>query len=1033
MRNMKQVKWMVAVLMIAVLPWGVTLAQETSASINGTIVDSSGNVLSGATVIVTHEPTGQVKTLTTNDSGRYSARGLRVGGPYKIEVRNSGYSDAEEGNVFIKLGEDRAINAVLVEDAISLDTVTAVGVAAQSATFNPDNMGSGSSFSQEQITNLPTVDRDIKDYVRLDSRVNLKDQGFDREGISVSGVNNRFNNISIDGVGIGDPFGLEAGGSPGLSQPFSLDTIQELNVQLSPYDVTLGNFTGANINAITKSGTNEFSGRVSGFFGNEDLQRDDADFSKEIYSVSVGGPIIKDRLFFFIAYEKEETTTLAPNTDVDTAQIQQIADIALNTWGFDAGSFNPPSDLVTEEESVIVKLDWNINDYHRASFKYQNNEDSQPVFPDFTNTRAALSSHWYSNNFENKSYNLNLYSDWTPNFSTEIRVSNTEFDKIPGLNARLPEVEIRGINVLNDDGSVDGTFGRVYLGTEEFRHANTLNAVTDNIYIEGEYFMGNHTLTFGVDWREQDLDNVFVFSSLGKYVFDNIEDFQNGIHDFYQYRIGSDPANPFPGADWAWNNTALFIQDNWAVNDRLTLQYGLRYDKPDTDDRPRFNQDFQNAFGFANNGVVSEGTLQPRIGFNYDMSDDRYMQLRGGVGVFTGGTPNVWLSNSFTNTGGDVNVFRDFGSGVIFTPDPDNQPIFEGNAVQDVDVLDPDFNIPTVLKSNLAVDVELPWYGLIGSVELEYIQAQDAVFFQHLNLGDPTGTAPDGRLSYLCNPNDFSNVRGDARCNNNSDFNDVLFLTNTSQGETKRATVSLELPQTEHWYAKASYTYTDATEVNSGTSSRAISNWNNTPAINPNEATLSTSAYEIENAFTFFVNYQNMFFGDNYTNIGLVWISQDGEPFSYTFDSDFNGDGVDDNDLVYVPLPDEYVLTDPSQAAEFESFLQSSGLAQYRGRVAPRNAFKAPRVNTWDLNVSQELPAWGPVRATVFFNVKNLGNLLNSDWGKSFVGGFDGEDVYALDSYADGVYTLDWNGPTNLNERRLASQWRAQLGFRLDW
>jgi len=238
MRNMKQVKWMVAVLMIAVLPWGVTLAQETAASINGTIVDSSGNVLSGATVIVTHEPTGQVKNLTTNDEGRYSARGLRVGGPYKIEVRNSGYADAEEGNVFIKLGEDRTIDAVLVADAIALDTVKAVGVAAQSATFNPDNMGTGTSVSQEQITHLPTVDRDIQDYVRLDSRVNLRSFG---NGISVSGVNNRFNNISIDGVGIGDPFGLEAGGSPGLSQPFSLDTIQELNVQLSPYDVTLSN------------------------------------------------------------------------------------------------------------------------------------------------------------------------------------------------------------------------------------------------------------------------------------------------------------------------------------------------------------------------------------------------------------------------------------------------------------------------------------------------------------------------------------------------------------------------------------------------------------------------------------------------------------------------------------------------------------------------------------------------------------------------------------------------------------------------
>ena len=1016
MRNMKQVKWVVAILMIAVLPWGVTLAQETSASINGTIVDSSGNALSGATVIVTHEPTGQVKTLTTNEEGRYSARGLRVGGPYNIEVRNSGYSDAEEGNIFIKLGEDRAIDAVLVADAIALDTVTAVGVAAQSATFNPDNMGTGTSISQEQITNLPTVDRNIQDFVRLDSRVNIRSFG---EGISVSGVNNRFNNISIDGVGIGDPFGLEAGGSPGLSQPFSLDTIQELNVQLSPYDVTLSNFTGANINAITKSGTNEFTGRVAGYFSSDDLQRDDDKFTREVYSVSAGGPIIKDKLFFFLAYEKEEQTRLLGESGVDTALAQQVADIASSVYGINAGGFNAPTDLVTEEESIVVKLDWNINDYHRASFKYQNNEDSQPIFPNTGSRDISLSSHWYTNNFENKSYNLNLYSDWTANFSTELRISNSEFDKIPDLNARLPQVEVEV-----------GNGQSVWFGTEEFRHANELNVVTDNVYLEGNYFMGDHTLTFGVDWREQDIRNLFISQALGLYEFASIDDFANGIHSAYEYNQGTN--EPMPEANWAWENLGLFIQDNWTVNDRLTMQFGLRFDKPSTNDKPRFNQDFFDAYGFANNNVVSEGTIQPRIGFNYDMSDDKYMQLRGGVGVFTGGTPNVWLSNSFTNTGGDLTFYRSRGfddDGFIFSPDPDNQPILAGSSRQNVDVLDPDFKIPTVLKSNIAVDAELPWFGLVGSVELEFIKAQDAIDYQHLNLGDPTGTLPDGRLVYW---DDVAGLSG-SRANANSDFNDVIYLTNTSKGETKRATVSLELPQTEHWYAKASYTYTDATEASAGTSSRAISNWNNTPAFNPNQALAATSAYEVENAFVFTTTYQNMFFGDNYTNIGLVWISQDGEPFSYTYSNDVNGDGIRDNDLFYVPNPNEYVLSDPAEAAAFETFLRSSGLAQYRGRVAPRNAFKAPRINTVDLNVSQELPAWGPVRATLFFNVKNLGNLLDSDWGQIQTAGFDGEDIARLNGLEDGIYELDWNGATRFFTNRTASQWRAQVGFRLDW
>ncbi len=1019
MRNMKQVKWVVAILMIAVLPWGVTLAQETSSSVNGTIVDSSGNALSGATVIVTHEPTGQVKTLTTNSQGRY-ARGLRSGGPYNIEVRNGGYSDAEEGNIFIKLGEDRAIDAVLVEDAIALDTVTAVGVSAQSATFNPDNMGTGSSFSQEQITNLPATDRDVRDFLKLDSRVNLRDFG---GGISVSGVNNRFNNFSVDGVGANDPFGLEAGGFTGLSQPFSLDTIAELNIQLSPYDVTLSNFTGANINAVTKSGTNEFSGRVSVYYGDESIARTDEDFANEVFAVSVGGPIIKDKLFFFLSYEQEERTRLANDTNVDSADLIRIRDIASRVWGIDAGGFNPINQN-QEEESLLIKLDWNINESHRAAFRYTTNEDNAPQVPNFGGRDASFSSSWYVNNFQNDTLALNVYSDWTANLSTEFRYSNSTFDKVPQFTTPLrPQIDINGIS----------TGGDVLLGRDSFRQANVLGVEVDKLYLEANYFAGNHTITFGVERTEQNNSNLFVNSSAGSYSFDNIDDFETGFYDFYEYRIGTDPNVPFPVADWSWNQTGFFVQDNWTVTDRLTLQYGFRYDEPSVDERPVFNQDFQDAFGFANNGVIDSGEFQPRFGFNYDMSDESYMQLRGGIGIFTGQGPNVWLSNSFTNNGVDVTTFRDFDN-FGFEPDPLNQPTSGFTPAQDVDVLDPNFKLPTTLKSNLAIDAELPWFGLVAGLEFEYSKNQNAVHFLHLNLGDPTGTLPDGRLSYYSDPLDPGSSR---RSNRNRDFNDVLFLTNTDKGESKRTTISLELPQTEHWYAKASYTYTDATEVSAGTSSRAISNWNNTPAVNPNEAVVATSAYEIENAFTFFVNYENNFFGDTFTKIGLVFISRDGEPFSYNYNNDVNGDGIRDNDLFYVPNPGEYVLDDPTQEAAFEAFLQQSGLAQYRGQIAPRNAFKPNRVNQWDLNVQQELPAWGRVRATMYFNIKNLGNLLNSDWGQVQLGSFDGVNFIGLDGFDDqGRAILDWNGRDvdgNLFTSNFSSQWRAQVGFRLDW
>lgn len=1018
MKYMRKAKLVAAIALATALPMGSALAQETASSINGTIVDSKGNVLSGATVVVVHEPTGQRKVLTTNEAGRYSARGLRVGGPYSIEVNYDGYSEAEEDDVYVKLGEDRAINAVLVEDAIALDTVTAVGVAAQSATFNPSNMGAGSSFSEEQLTNLPTVDRDIQSFIRLDSRINIRDFG---SGISVSGVNNRYNNISIDGVGIGDPFGLEAGGSPGISQPFSLDTIEQLNVQLSPYDVTLGNFTGANINAVTKSGTNEFSGRFSTFYADEDLQKDDSSpYTNEVYSISAGGPIVKDKLFFFLAYEKEERTRDANTSNVDIAEAQAVADVANSVWGFNPGTLTAPGKSIIQEESVVLKLDWNINDYHRASFKYQQNEDIDPRFADFGGSEISFNSHWYDVLFENKSYNLNLYSDWTSNFSTEIRVSNSEFNKDPGVSVRMPEV------------SVEVDSGTVYMGTEQSRHANELNVNTDNFYAAGEYFMGDHTLTFGVDYKKQDIHNIYIRHALGTYEFASIDDFANGIHDDYQVNLGVDPSNPFPAADWSWTNTAFFIQDNWMVNERLTVQYGLRFDDPSVGKKPRFNQDFFDAYGFANNGVVDTGVIQPRFGFNYDLSEERYMQLRGGVGLFSGGMPNVWLSNSYTNTGGDtVNYGSEAGdgNGVIFTIDPDNQPTFAGYSRQNVDVLDPDFEMPTVIKSNLALDVELPWWGLIASTELEYIKSRNEIHYQHLNLGEPTGTLPDGRLSYYADPYELSG----RRANSNGDFNDVHYLTNASGSVTKRATFSLELPQSEHWHAKASYTFTDADAVSNGSSSTAGSNWGYNPAINPNQPLIGTSAYEIENAFTMSVNYQNMFFGDTITNIGLVWISQDGEPFTYRYSNDVNGDGRNTNDLVYVPMPDEYVMEDPADQAAFEAHLAATGLDQYRGQIAPKNGFKTPRINTIDLNVAQELPAWGPVRASLFFNVKNLGNMINSDWGQIYTGYYKGESPYGLDSIMeDGTYVIDWRRPYSIRPTR-SSQWRAQIGFRLDW
>lgn len=1024
MKNIKQFNCVLIALLIAITPISL-MAQETASAIAGTVVDSDGSPVTDATVVIKHIPTGATKNLTTNEQGHYQARGLRVGGPYTVSISKDGFGEVNESDLYIKLGELRDIDATIVSDSISLDSIQVIGVA-QSDVFNADSMGTAISIDRDTLENMPTISRNIQDFLKLDSRINIRDH---REGIAVSGVNNRFNNFSIDGVGANDPFGLEDNGFAGLGQPFNIDTLEQLNIQLSPYNVTLSNFTGANINAVTKSGTNDFTGSVNLQYGNEDLTRGIEvirdgetfiqEFTNEIVSVTLGGPVIKDKLFFFLGFEDTTRSEVPNESNISLADLQEVIDIASSVYGFDAGS-TTPTGFEDTKENLLVKLDWIINDNHRVAFTYNTNEDNEAIIPNLGGNRASLSSRWYKNNFQKDAYALNLYSDWSPNFTTELRLSRSDFEKNPDFSSTLPNIQI---------GTEDGD---IFLGRDIFRHANSLAVTDETLYLEGNYFAGNHTIKAGVDIQKHDIFNVFVFQSYGDYRFDSIDDFRNGIVDAYFLRIGTDPNNRFPAADWAWTGTGLFLQDNWMVNQDLTVQYGFRYDRPSTNDSPLYNQDFEDAYGYRNDSVIDSGVLQPRLGFNLDLSGERMMQLRGGIGLFSGGSPNVWLSNPFTNPGVGLASFRVFDGSVPLNPDGLNQQIpLNGTPLQDVDVLAPGFELPTVLKSNLALDMELPWYGLVARMEYEYTQQRKSVFYQHLNLGTPTGTLPDGRNSYYSDPLD---PNSDDTANANPDFGDVLLLKNTGAGDIKRSTISLE-KRTEHFFTKASYTHTSSSEVSSGTSSRAISSWNNRPSFNPNDPETGVSAYQIENAFTMMMNYSNNFFGDTLTNIGLFWTSSDGEPYSYNFSNDVNGDGVRDNDLFYVPLEGEYVLTNPADTEAFEAFIAATGLE--RGAAATRYSHKAPRINLWDLKIKQELPSFGFGRAALFFSIKNLGNLINEDWGRVRLGSFDGVNIANYNGFdEEGRWVISWNGRDyreNLFTSSISSQWQAQVGFRFDW
>ncbi|MEM9301247.1 MAG: TonB-dependent receptor [Pseudomonadota bacterium] len=1019
------------------------LAQYTTSSIAGVVTDDAGNAVGGAEVVVVHEPTGTRRSTMTQDGGRYRVSGLRIGGPYSITITKEGFSGDRATDVFVTLKDTYTLNVTMTEGAAELGTIEVTGQVA-GGLFSPESKGTQTIITRDQIEALPTISRSLNDFVRSDPRAVIIDEG--RGEISVAGQNNRYNNVTIDNVPANDEFGLEPGGIPSRGNVISIDAIAEIEVDVAPYDVSKSQFIGGGVNAVTKSGTNDIEGTVYYIYRDEDLINDSpndfAEFEEKTYGFNVGGPIIEDTLFFFVSYEHFEQTQPGPDVGLQGSGAGTIFDLpqseidrviaAANGFGYDPGGQVPPGELQDEDDLYLVKLDWNINDQHRAQFQFQRTEGTEAVIGGRSRTSYSLSSFWYNNEFERDSYVGLLYSDWTPNFSTEVNFSYAEFSKAPiPLGVRGPEV------------TIDTDAGDVLFGTESFRHANLLDTEVTSFYAAGEYLWGDHTIKFGFDYKENTFDNTFVFNSLGEYLFESIDDFENNIVSEYQLRIGSDPNDPFPAADWGYENWGIFIQDTWDLSYNFSLTYGVRADFPVVDDRPPFNPLFEETFGFRNDGTIDGNeVIQPRVGFNWDLSGDYAQQIRGGVGLFYGSTVGVWLSNPFTNPGGTVEVYDERGGEVFYTPDINNQPRPGGplGARQDVDALDPNFEPPTVWRANLAYDRELPW-GINMTLEVVHSETENDVQFKHLNLGDPTGNLPDGRLSYWC---DTANASG-GRCNSNDQFDDVLLLENTSQGSSTQWTVEFSKQWGFNLDTNIAYTVSRADAVNPGTSSRAISNWNNRATFNPNEETVGTANYEIQERIIGSLTWRHQFFEGLDTTVGLFYEGRSGRPFSFVFDNDANGDFIRDNDLIFVPSrPGEVVFVDrngnPDPEGEtsfFNLVNQNRCLREFSGRAVTRNHCKSEFTHQVDLRISQEIPLFWGARGEAFVNILNLGNLIDSDWGRISQVPF--EYVAEVANYRglteDGRYQYEFTRDSFdfVVDGQAQSRWSAQLGFRVNF
>lgn len=1053
--------------LVAALAAAPVFAQSTSAGVGGVVTTNSGQPVSGAEVTITHVESGTVSRATTDEAGRYTARGLRVGGPYSITITKSGEGTKTEDGIYLGVNQTASVNAALTGDLTTLETVNAVAMAGGSEVFSATKTGAGTQIGQEKIEALPSINGNIQDYMRLDPRVAFVDRA--SGSISAGGLNPRYNSVSIDGVAASDTFGLEGNNMATRRQPVSMEAIEAIDVNLSNYDVSIASAAGATVNAVTKSGTNEFHGSVYGSYRDGDWFGDNPDgtpfngFTKEkTYGMTLGGPIVKDKLFFFANYEKFEQA--APGADLASTAygktnavinddfIARAQQIARDTWGIEPGSLS--SNGNTDLEEYALKLDWNISDNHRASVRYSKLDQSKLRINGMTSSGVSLSSYWYQHEKSIESYVGQLFSDWSDNFSTEFKVSYRDYSAIRVTPTTAPSIQIQS-----------GT-DSLYLGTELSSQNNILQTKTWNYYGAGTWTLGDHDLKFGVDYSTNEIYNYFAQNGWGAYIFQGLDNFEDGI--WSSYRLAAETSPGSIPADYKSNNLGLFVQDTWYVNSNLTLTLGLRADRPDTSPNPTYNAAASDTFGY-NNSKIFDGDflLQPRFGFNYAFDSERPSQLRGGVGLFQGDAPQVWIGNSYSNTGLNYTSYNQTNTSttttpVPFSPDGLNQPVptVAGSALQSVNFVANDFELPSVWKANLAFDAELPWYGIVGSAELLMTKVKSGLYYQSLNLG-PGYTGPDGRTLYW-NPSKVSWTLSETGSNSSasrygrySNYDSVYLINNTDKGRTSQFTVSLSKPfsDTSDWSWTLGYTYTDATEVGPLTSSTASSGWAYQYAFDVNSETETTSRYEIKDRISGSLNWKHKFFGDYETRVGLVYEGRSGRPFSYVYANDFNGDGRTYNDLFYVPDGDVLFgsvnsagqfVADAAMEANFNAWLAAHPeVAKYKGGYAPANGFRTGWVNTFDVRISQELPGFFKGhKSQIWLDIQNVGNLINKDWGHIVDYGFYADaSVARLAGIYNGQYVYNYTGtskPTAANADADGfnvgvSQWSMQVGFRYEF
>lgn len=1064
------------------------MAQITTSGITGKVM-SQGEEVIGATVTATHQPSGTVYRAVTNIDGRFTIQGMRVGGPYKVEVAYIGQKPKIFTNVNLELGETEDLSCTLQDDAKELQEVVVTGNAGLNGTKN----GAAQSISSKQISEMPSITHGIADVARLNPQLATSSNG----AMSFAGTSNRYNSFMIDGAMNNDVFGLAAGGSNGGqagAQPVSMETIEQIQVNVAPFDVRQSGFTGGSINAITKSGTNDFHGSVYGYGYNQSLMGHSYPYSdgtgyapkyqkqKEYtYGVTLGGPIIKNKLFFFVNYEKnnKEYPNLNGyrkgnnriNADEADDILAKVKKMAANQGIDYAGGFGNP-DVYTKSDKIGAKIDWNINDFNKFSFRW-----SYVKADKFNNASSAssLNDSYYSYPFKSvtNSFTAELQSRLSPVLSNEARVSYVRVRDKRNVSGAFPSVSV----------TVNG--GTVNLGTERSSGANSLNQDIYTIEDNLTWYKGDHTLTFGTHNEFYKFANLYIQDVYGTYSFTDKAHFDKYYTDYmagtvdptYSYfrRYNYGQANVAVTGDPRWKTPfsagqlGFYVQDKWAVTPAFQLAYGLRVDIPLFFDTPVANDGFNTYAASKGWGVrtdykpSSSPLWSPRVGFRWDVNNDRRYILRGGLGIFTGRIPFVWVSNNFAKTGIQLSTYQaNNPKGLELLLDPNGQApnankLTASTGNQEVDVFGKNFKFAQTLKMNIGFDFKV--LGIDWTAEAIWSKTLNDIYYKNLaydltgqTFGDVTGYTWDNRPML-------------ERVTKGTPYANVYALHNTNKGHT----LSLSLKGEKHFNfgldLMASYTYTQSKSINSGTSSVAGSNWMyNATYRNPNDPELANSAYNVPHRIQASA-YYHVQYGPKKaweTTVGVIYQARTGSPYVIETYGDMNGDGAQSNDLFWIPTDaqidrmafnptnvdnskDTYplitkvigsgfngTLTDVQQRQLLKQWIaDDSYMSKHRGEYMKRFIDNLAFEQHIDIHLAQKysFKVGKTINALeLSLDIMNVGNLLNKDWGHTY--GDEFNRYYTPINYdGNGKFHFDGSHITR-NYDDLTSRWRGQLGLK---